>query len=513
MMAGPNQGQKPSFFADWPVLEAELKVYLAERRAGDPENGGDAKPRGAGGALLNLLSVNPAKMAVENDPDKDEWDGEVNVLSYSELTRYGYGYLIEPMMKSGGYVAASERMGIALNNRTLKDNEYYERINPTVGLDMNKKADKDGFLTLGSAREERLNSVASITREERRKSLFEKQAMMDKGQKAKAKAEKSQASLLNPKRRKGPVSLGGRTQQEVDEELYRKPGLPEEQRDISEWVPEVRAEDALPPQPLLLNFVQRVNAVAVCACLALAFGKGTVDALETGLLPAELAEVAVPASLFLLGLNVASAVAGASIAKVLLALCAFAVSDGFVGQVSPRSSKSTLRMSASQPSGLDGTRRDVIKTASAAVAGVLASTAALPGAALAAAKPDPNRKVFTTAGGVKFIVLKEGVGPVARDGDFCVVEFTGFLPDGSVFDASNAPGRKPIAFKLGARQVIKGWEEVLRLMNAGAEVQMVVPADMAFGDKGICIDNGECLVKPGSEVRYDLQLKRVAPTP
>lgn len=40
-----------------------------------------------------------------------------------------------------------------------------------------------------------------------------------------------------------------------------------------------------------------------------------------------------------------------------------------------------------------------------------------------------------------------------------------FLPDGAVFDASNAPGRKPIAFQLGKRQVIKGWEEVLRLMN------------------------------------------------
>lgn len=33
--------------------------------------------------------------------------------------------------------------------------------------------------------------------------------------------------------------------------------------------------------------------------------------------------------------------------------------------------------------------------------------------------------VFTTDGGVKFIVLKEGSGPVARDGDFCVVDFTG----------------------------------------------------------------------------------------
>lgn len=52
-------------------------------------------------------------------------------------------------MKSGGYVAASERMGIDLKDRTLKDNEYYERINPTVGLDIKKKADTDGFLTLG----------------------------------------------------------------------------------------------------------------------------------------------------------------------------------------------------------------------------------------------------------------------------------------------------------------------------------------------------------------------------
>lgn len=54
---------------------------------------------------------------------------------------------------------------------------------------------------LKSAREERLNSVANIDREERKKTLFEKQAMMDKTQKAKAKAEKSQASLLNPKRK------------------------------------------------------------------------------------------------------------------------------------------------------------------------------------------------------------------------------------------------------------------------------------------------------------------------
>lgn len=91
--------------------------------------------------------------------------------------------------------------------------------------------------------------------------------------------------------RQAPVARGGRSQKEIDEEIFRKPGLPEEQKDTREWVPETRTEDARPPQPLLLNFAQRANAVAVCGCLALAFGKGTADALETGLVPHEVAEV------------------------------------------------------------------------------------------------------------------------------------------------------------------------------------------------------------------------------
>lgn len=65
---------------------------------------------------------------------------------YLRNPSYGYGYLIEPMMKSGGYATVSERMGINLNARTLKDRDYYERINPPVAL---RKAETDGFLTLG----------------------------------------------------------------------------------------------------------------------------------------------------------------------------------------------------------------------------------------------------------------------------------------------------------------------------------------------------------------------------
>lgn len=49
--------------------------------------------------------------------------------------------------------------------------------------------------------------------------------------------------------------------------------------------------------------------------------------------------------------------------------------------------------------------------------------------------------------------------------------------------------------------------------QAGAEVQMVVPSAMAFREKGICLENGDCLVKPGQDVRYDLKLMRVAVSP
>lgn len=86
MMAGPNKGQKPAFFTDWPMLETELKAYLAEREAGEPDGSSDAQPAKRN-PMLAFLSVDPAQMALENSPEVDEWDGEVDALAYSELTR------------------------------------------------------------------------------------------------------------------------------------------------------------------------------------------------------------------------------------------------------------------------------------------------------------------------------------------------------------------------------------------------------------------------------------------
>lgn len=85
MMAGPNRDKNPAFFTDWPVLEAEINTYLTERETGDPA-GDDGLP-GEQNALLRYLSIDPTAMALEDKPDPDEWDGEVDVLAYTELTR------------------------------------------------------------------------------------------------------------------------------------------------------------------------------------------------------------------------------------------------------------------------------------------------------------------------------------------------------------------------------------------------------------------------------------------
>lgn len=87
MMAGPNKGKAPVFFEDWSVLEAEIKAYLAERESGEPKNQGNEGKDAAGNAVLSFLSIDPSSTASENGGEKVEWDGEADILAYSELTR------------------------------------------------------------------------------------------------------------------------------------------------------------------------------------------------------------------------------------------------------------------------------------------------------------------------------------------------------------------------------------------------------------------------------------------
>jgi FKBP-type peptidyl-prolyl cis-trans isomerase len=88
-----------------------------------------------------------------------------------------------------------------------------------------------------------------------------------------------------------------------------------------------------------------------------------------------------------------------------------------------------------------------------------------------------------TASGLEYWDIKVGTGAVAQSGQHVKVDYTGWLTNGKKFDSSVGTG-KPFDFKLGARQVIKGWDEGVAGMKVGGKRQLRIPPGLAYGEKG-----------------------------
>lgn len=94
-----------------------------------------------------------------------------------------------------------------------------------------------------------------------------------------------------------------------------------------------------------------------------------------------------------------------------------------------------------------------------------------------------KKKANTTESGLMYIIEKPGTGPTAKPGQTVSVHYTGYLLDGTKFDSSVDRG-KPISFKLGAGQVIPGWDEGIQLLNKGAKAKFIIPYNLAYGEAG-----------------------------
>ncbi|MEU8516224.1 FKBP-type peptidyl-prolyl cis-trans isomerase [Kitasatospora sp. NPDC048722] len=85
---------------------------------------------------------------------------------------------------------------------------------------------------------------------------------------------------------------------------------------------------------------------------------------------------------------------------------------------------------------------------------------------------------------LKTHVLIKGTGPVVEKGEKVVVQYTGALfKDGKVFDSSLGKGQA-FSFAVGGGQVIQGWDQGLAGQTVGSRVELVIPAALAYGDKG-----------------------------
>lgn len=89
----------------------------------------------------------------------------------------------------------------------------------------------------------------------------------------------------------------------------------------------------------------------------------------------------------------------------------------------------------------------------------------------------------TTSSGLTYVVTRRGGGQLAHAGDNVMVQYTGLLTSGSMFDSSLDKGQ-PYVFELGAGHVIKGWDEGIAKLHVGDQATFIIPPTLGYGEKG-----------------------------
>jgi FKBP-type peptidyl-prolyl cis-trans isomerase FkpA len=76
-----------------------------------------------------------------------------------------------------------------------------------------------------------------------------------------------------------------------------------------------------------------------------------------------------------------------------------------------------------------------------------------------------------------------GTGAVVATGDIATVHYVGRLQNGSVFDSSRSRNA-PFPFRVGAGQVIQGWDRGVPGMRIGGTRRLIIPPSLAYGSQG-----------------------------
>ena len=88
-----------------------------------------------------------------------------------------------------------------------------------------------------------------------------------------------------------------------------------------------------------------------------------------------------------------------------------------------------------------------------------------------------------TSGGTLVIEdLVIGTGATAAVGDAVTVNYVGTLTNGTKFDSSYDRGQ-PYAFRIGAGQVIAGWDQGVPGMKVGGKRRLTIPPSLAYGNQ------------------------------
>ena len=263
-----------------PALEADIKSYLAVRdqalrtnttvdRGQEIREGTENNPVWQGANYLLSLDT-----FLPKDGNLDEYGRvkEVDALSYTELEKYGFGKLVQPIMDAGGYAAVSKALGVAVSA---------PRAPPVPSDDVVREGPQRG-VSLGGSIEEKMAEISKLNAT---------QIKLDKEAKAAAKAaRKARAAQPKPTR--------------VDD-LVVRPSRPRKKLDAAPKQVEKREWPAA-AAPLSLGFAPRVYAVLALLLVSAPGAPATAQLLQQVGLSGDLGDLA-PVGAAVLAANVAAA--------------------------------------------------------------------------------------------------------------------------------------------------------------------------------------------------------------
>ena len=116
---------------------------------------------------------------------------------------------------------------------------------------------------------------------------------------------------------------------------------------------------------------------------------------------------------------------------------------------------------------------------------------------------DASAPTRTTASGLQIQDLQVGTGAEAVTGKQVSMHYTGTLTDGTKFDSSLDRGT-PYTLRLGAGEVIKGWDEGIVGMRVGGKRRLTIPPSLAYGAAGY-----PPVIPPNATLMFDLELMDV----
>ena len=115
------------------------------------------------------------------------------------------------------------------------------------------------------------------------------------------------------------------------------------------------------------------------------------------------------------------------------------------------------------------------------------------------AAQDEAEEVVTPTG-LKYVDLEVGDGPEATSGKNVEVHYTGWLENGTKFDSS-LDRQEPFTFRLGAGEVIEGWDQGVAGMKVGGKRKLIIPPDLGYGEQG-----AGGAIPPGATLIFEVEL-------